>query len=121
MNKTEDVKKEKPGSLRSTALARAFGLLSIQAMNHPFSVSSTRREVWWLDDHDATNHSLKSIGRCFQDRLNRSVLLSSNSLLLHIRSPMDDNLGRILHQCPGYFQILQVREESQEITLRPQV
>ena len=61
-----------------------------------------RREVWWLDQ-DATNHSLKSIGRHFEDRLNWSLLSSSNSLLRHIRSPKDDNLRRNLHQCPGYL------------------
>ena len=61
-----------------------------------------RREVWWLDQ-DATNHSLKSIGRCFEDRLNRSLLSSSSSLLRHIRSPMNDDVGRNLHQCPGYL------------------
>ena len=63
-----------------------------------------RREVWWLD-LGATNHSLKSIGRSFEDRLNWSLLSSSNSLRLlrHIRSPKDDNLRRNLHKCPGYL------------------
>jgi hypothetical protein len=61
-----------------------------------------RREVRWFDQ-DATNHSLISIGRSFEDRLNRSLLSSSNSLLRHIRSPKDDNLRGNLHQCPGYF------------------
>ena len=65
-----------------------------------------RREVWWLD-LGATNYSLKSIGRCFEDRLNRSLISSSNSLLRRIRSPNDDdlrrNLRRNLHQCPGYL------------------
>ena len=51
----------------------------------------------------ATNQSLKSIGRCFEDRLNRSLLSSSNSLLRHIRSRKDDNLRRNMHQCPGYL------------------
>ena len=61
-----------------------------------------RREVWWRD-LGATNHGLKSIGRCFEDRLNRSLLSSSYSLLRRIRSPKDDNLRRNLHQCPGYL------------------
>ena len=58
-----------------------------------------RREVWWLDQ-DGRDHTLKSIGRCFEDRLNWSLLSSSNSLLRHIRSP---NLCRNLHRCPGYL------------------
>ena len=62
-----------------------------------------RREVWWLDLGTTTNQSLRSIGRCFEDRLNWSLLSSSNSLLRHIRSPKDDNLKRNLHQCPGYL------------------
>ena len=61
-----------------------------------------RREVWRLD-LGATNHSLESIGRCFEDRLNWSLLSSSNSLLRHVRSSKDDNLRRNLHQCPGYL------------------
>ena len=61
-----------------------------------------RREVWWFD-LGTTNHSLMSVGRCFEDRLNWSLLSSSNSLLPHIRSPKDDNLRRNLHQCPGYL------------------
>jgi hypothetical protein len=61
-----------------------------------------RREVWWFD-LGATNQSLQSIGRCFEDRLNRSLLSSSNSLLRHIRSRKDDNLRRNMHQCPGYL------------------
>ena len=61
-----------------------------------------RREVWWLD-LGATNHSLESIGRCFENRLNWSLLSSSNSLLRHVKSSKDDNLRRNLHQCPGYL------------------
>ena len=61
-----------------------------------------RREVWWLD-LGTTNHSLTSVGRCFEDRLNWSLLSSSNSLLPHIRSPKDNNPRRNLHQCPGYL------------------
>ena len=65
-----------------------------------------RREVWWLDV-GGTNHSLKSIGRCFEDRLNWSLISSSNSLLHHVRvrSPKDINhhLKSNLHQCPGYL------------------
>ena len=55
-------------------------------MENPKPSRKPRREVWWLD-LGATNHSLKSIGRCFEDRLNRSLLSSSNSLLPHVRSP----------------------------------
>jgi hypothetical protein len=63
-----------------------------------------RREVWWLSlDLGATNKSLKSVGRCFEDRLNWSLLSSSNSLLRHVRSPKDDNFRWDLHQCPGYL------------------
>jgi hypothetical protein len=50
-----------------------------------------------------TNHSLMSVGRRFEDRLNWSLLSSSHSLLPHIRSSKDDNLKRNLHQCPGYL------------------
>ena len=71
-------------------------------MENPKPSRKPRREVWWLD-LGATNHSLKSIGRCFEDRLNRSLLSSSYSLLRRIRSPKDDNLRRNLHQCPGYL------------------
>jgi hypothetical protein len=71
-------------------------------MENPKPSRKPRREVWWLDQ-DATNHSLTSIGRCFDDRLNRSLLSSSNSLLRHIRSPKYYNLRRNLHQCPGYL------------------
>ena len=71
-------------------------------MENPKSSRKPRREVWW-HDLGATNHSLKSIGRCFEDHLNRSLLSSSYSLLRRIRSPKDDNLGRSLHQCPGYL------------------
>ena len=61
-----------------------------------------RREVWWFD-LGATDHSLKSIGRCFEDRLNRSLLSSSNSPLRYIRSPKDDHYRGNLHKCPGYL------------------
>ena len=61
-----------------------------------------RREVWWLD-LGTDNHSLTSVGQCFEDRLDWSLLSSSNSLLRHIRSPNDDNLRRSLHKCPGYL------------------
>ena len=71
-------------------------------MENPKPSQKPRREVWWLD-WGATNCSLKSIGRCFEDRLNRSLLSSSNSLLRRIRSPNDDNFRRNLHQCPGYL------------------
>ena len=71
-------------------------------MENPKPSRKPRREVWWRD-LGVTNHSLKSIGRCFEDRLNWSLLSSSNFLLRHIRSPKDDNLRRNFHQCPGYF------------------
>ena len=71
-------------------------------MENPKPSWKPRREVWWRD-LGATNRSLKSIGRCFEDRLNRSLLSSSNSLLRRIRSPKDDSLRRNLHQCPGYL------------------
>ena len=72
-------------------------------MENPKPSRKPRREVWWLD-LGATNHSLKSIGRCFGERLNRSLISSSNSLLRRIRSSKDDkNLRRDLHQCPGYL------------------
>ena len=68
----------------------------------PRSGLKPRREVWWFD-LGATDHSLKSIGRCFEDRLNRSLMSSSNSLLRYIRSPMDDYYRGNLHKCPGYL------------------
>ena len=71
-------------------------------MENPKSSRKPRREVWWLD-LGVTDHSLKSIGQCFENRLNWSLLSSSNSLLPHIRSSKDDNLRRNLHQCPGYL------------------
>jgi hypothetical protein len=72
-------------------------------MDNPKPRRKPRREVWWLD-LGTTNHSLMSIGRCFKDRLNWSLLSSSNSLLpRRIKSPKDDNLRRNLHQCPGYL------------------
>ena len=71
-------------------------------MENPKPSRKPRREVWWLD-LGTTNQSLKSIGRCFEDRLNWSLLSSSNSLLRRIRSPNDDNLRRNVHRCPGYL------------------
>ena len=71
-------------------------------MKKPKPNRKPRREVWWLEQF-ATNHSLESIGRCFEDRLNRYQFSSSNSLLRHFRSPKDDNLRQNLHQCPGYL------------------
>ena len=70
--------------------------------SNPKPSRKPRREVWWLD-MGATNHSLKSIGRCFEDRLNWSLLSSSHSLLHHVRSSKDINLKWNLHQCPGYL------------------
>ena len=76
---------------------------TISNRSNPKPGRKPRREVWWLDLGTATNHSLTSIGRCFEDRLNWSLLSSSNSLLRHIRLPKDNNLRRNLHQCPGYL------------------
>ena len=69
---------------------------------NPKPIRKPRREVWWLD-LGTTNHSLMSVGRCFEDRLNWFLLSSSNSLLPHVRSTKDNNLRRNLHQCPGYL------------------
>ena len=73
-------------------------------MENPKPSRKPRREVWWLN-LGTTNHSLMSVGRCFEHRLNWSLLSSSNSLLRHVRSesPKDDNLRRNLHKCPGYL------------------
>ena len=71
-------------------------------MENPKPSRKPRREVWWLD-LGTSNHSLVSVGRCFEGRLNWSLLTSSNFLLPHIRSPKDNNLRQILHQCPGYL------------------
>ena len=71
-------------------------------MENPEPSQKLRREVWW-HDLGATNYSLKSVGRCFEDRLDRSLLSSSNPLLRHIRSPKEDDLRRNLHKCPGYL------------------
>jgi hypothetical protein len=71
-------------------------------MENPKPGRKPRREVWWLD-LGTTNHNLMSVRRCFEERLNWSLLSSSNSLLRRIRSPKDDNLRRGLHQCPGYL------------------
>jgi len=71
-------------------------------MESPKPNRKPRREVRWLRlDQGATNHSLKSIGRCFEDRLNWSLLSPFNSLLRHVRSLKD--VSRYLHQCPGYL------------------
>ena len=71
-------------------------------MERPSPSRKPRREVWWLD-LGRTNHSLMSVGRCFDDRLNWSLLSSSNSLLRHIRSRKDNDLRQNLHNCPGYL------------------
>ena len=76
------------------------------------SCRTPRREVWWLD-LDAKNQSLESIKRRFEDCLDRFLLSSSNSLLRHITSPMDNKLRHNLHQCPGYLR--------EEITLTSDV
>jgi hypothetical protein len=68
------------------------------------SCRTLRREVWWLD-LDAKNQSLESIKRRFEDCLDRfpSLSSSSNSLLRHITSTMDNKIRHNLHQCPGYL------------------
>ena len=67
------------------------------------SCQTPRREVWWLNI-GAKKQSLESIKRCFEDRLDRFLSSSSDSLLLrHITSPMDGKLRHNLHQCPGYL------------------
>ena len=68
----------------------------------PKSCRTPRREVWWLD-LGAKNQSLESIKRRFEDFLDRFLPSSSNSLLRHITSPMDNKLRDNLHQCPGYL------------------
>ena len=73
-----------------------------------------RREVWWLD-LGGKNQSLESIKRRFEDRLDRFLSSSSNSLLCRITSlaPMDSKQIHNLHQCPGYLR--------EEITLASDV
>ena len=78
----------------------------------PKSRRTPRREVWWVD-LGATDQSLKSIKRCFENRLDRFLLSPSNSLLRRIRSAKDNNLKRNLHRCPGYLR--------EEITLTSDV
>jgi hypothetical protein len=82
------------------------------SMGKPKSRRTPRREVWWLD-LGAKNQSLESIKRHFENRLDRFLSSSSNSLLRHITSPMDNKLRRNLHQCPGYLR--------EEITLASDV
>jgi hypothetical protein len=64
-----------------------------------------RREVLWLD-LGTNNLSLESIKGLFENCLNQFLSSSSNSLLPHITSPVDNKKRRNLHQCLGY-----VREE----------
>ena len=78
----------------------------------PKSCRNPRREVWWLD-LGAKNQSLESIKRRFEDFLNHFLSSSSNSLLRHFTSPMDNKLRKNLHQCPGYLR--------EEITLTSDV
>jgi hypothetical protein len=78
----------------------------------PKSCRTPRREVWWLD-LGGKNQSLESIKRRFEDRLDRFLSSSSNSLLRHITSPMDSKLRHNLHQCAGYLR--------EEITLASDV
>ena len=80
----------------------------------PKSRRTPRREVRWLD-LGAKNRSLRleSIKRRFEDRLDRFLSSSSNSLLRRIKSPMDIKQRHNLHQCPGYLR--------EEITLASDV
>ena len=78
----------------------------------PKSRQTPRREVRWLN-LGAENWSLESIKRRFEDRLDRFLSSSSNSLLRHITSPMDSKRRHNLHQCPGYLR--------EEITLASDV
>ena len=79
---------------------------------NPKPSPTPRREVWWLD-LGAKNQSLESIKWRFEDHLNRLLPSSSDSLLRHIASPMDNKLRHNLHQCPGYLR--------EEITLASDV
>ena len=66
------------------------------------SCRTPRREVRWID-LGAKNRTLESIKRHFEDRLDRFLPSSSNSLLRYITSSMDSKLRHNLHQCPGYL------------------
>ena len=79
---------------------------------NPKSRRTPRREVRWLD-LGAENRSLESIKQHFEDRLDRFLSSSSNSLLRHIASPMDSKQRHNVHQCPGYLR--------EEITLASDV
>ena len=59
-----------------------------------FKAGTPRREVWWLD-LGAKNQSLESIKLRFEDCLDRFLSSSSNSLLRHITSPMDNKKDTI--------------------------
>ena len=78
----------------------------------PKSRRTPRREVRWLD-LGAKKRSLESIKRRFEDRLDRFLSSSSNSLLRRITSPMNSKQRHDLHQCPGYLR--------EEITLASDV
>ena len=78
----------------------------------PKSRRTPRREVRWLD-LGAKNRSLESIKLRFEDRLDRFLSSSSNSLLRHITSTFDSRQRHNLHQCPGYLR--------EEITLASDV
>ena len=80
----------------------------------PKARRTPRREVRWLD-LGVKKRSLESIKRRFEDRLDRFLSSSSNSLLCRITSlaPMDSKQIHNLHQCPGYLR--------EEITLASDV
>ena len=115
---TGDSPERKLDAYETTALEGASNLFECEAIPNAsdlteFTSSRTpRREVWWVDQ-GTTNQNLDSIRRCFEDRLNRSLLFSSTSLLRRINSRADNHLRRNLHQCPGYLR--------EEITLASDV
>ena len=98
--------------LESTSNVSEREDMSNPSTEKPKSCRTPRREVWWLD-LGTKNQSLESIKGRFEDCLDRFLSSSSNSLLRHITSPMDNKLRHNLHQCPGYLR--------EEITLAPDV
>ena len=116
---TGDFPERKFDAYETATLEGASNLFESEAIpsasdstERPESSRTPRREVWWVDQ-GTTDQNLDSIWQCFEDRLNRSLLFSSTSLLRRINSPGDNNLRRNLHQCPGYLR--------EEITLTSDV
>ena len=98
--------------LESTSNVSEREDMSNPSTEKPKSCRTPRREVWWLD-LGTKNQSLESIKGRFENCLGRFLSSSSNFLLRHITSPMDNKLRHNLHQCPGYLR--------EEITLAPDV